>query len=500
MEHTARHAAVRRPRDFAVPLLCTLLACTGACAGDARAPQSPAAATGARPAVDAAGLAALLDPVFAAGMASEQIPGAAFVLVQDGRVVLAKGYGVADVASGRPVSTDRTIFPIASITKVFTATAVMQLVDRGVVDLHADVNEYLRAVRVPAAYASPVTVEQLLTHTAGFDEPPGRRVSSAAELVPLDRFLSDKLVRVHPPGELTSYSSYGMALAGLLVEDVSGQPFESWLEERLWKPLGMKNTHITVPDGARADLATAYELEDGTLVPVPWEIYQTPPASSISATVDDMSRFMIAHLNNGRVGDARVLSERAAMDMQRQHATMHPKLPGWGLGFQLDDGNGHRVMEHGGDIGGFSALMTLLPDDGVGLYVVHHLEGRNLRFDVKRAVLDRWFPDRRPHIAPAPRAEDALRLARFAGTYRATPWCHTCPGGGAFVQDFEVEANPDGTLTLWDTRWVEIGPLLFASEDGRRKLGFAEDASGRVLALTAGSWRVLERLDRETAR
>lgn len=455
---------------------------------------APRPAGAQRPAIDSTALAALVDSVFAAGMTREHIPGGAFVLVQNGRILLAKGFGKADLVSGRPVRADRTIFPIASISKVFTATAVMQLVDRGQIALDTDVNRYLTALRVRPTYPQPITVAHLLTHTAGFDELPGRRVRAEAELVPLARFLEGRLIRVHAPGEVTSYSSYGMALAGLLVEDVSGEPFEEYLRRHIWAPLGMIRTFITVPNTRRGDLATAYELEGDTVVPIPYEVYQTPPTSSIVGTAVDMARFMIAHLDNGRYGGARILSDSAAVTMHRQHATMHPLVPGWALGFQVDDANGRRVIEHGGDIGGFSALLTLLPDEDVGLYVVHDLEGSNLRFDVRQAVLDRFFPDRRPLAVPTRQPGSAERVRRFAGTYRASIFCHTCPGGGPNVQDFEVVANEDGTITVWDARWVEVSPLFFVRADGRARIGFAQDTSGRIVALTAGSWRVLERI------
>jgi CubicO group peptidase (beta-lactamase class C family) len=482
-----------RAGTAAVALLC--VACTGVDTG-----MAPAAPREGAAHIEAADLEALLDPLFAAAMAEEHIPGAAFILVQDGRVVLAKGYGLADVASGRPVQPERTVFPVASISKVFTATAVMQLADGGRIDLDVDVGRYLATVRVPQTYPQPITATHLLTHTSGLDELPGRRVQSAAELVPLGEFLADRLVRVHPPGEMTSYSSYGIALAGLLVEDVSGETFAEYLDRHICKPLGMAHTFVTSPGAPRADLATAYELEDGRPVAIPWEIYQTPPTSSVASTVEDMGRFMIAHLRNGEYGRSRILSEAAAIDMHRRHATMHPRLPGWTLGFQEDDTNGLRIIEHGGDIGGFSALMSLLPDEGVGLYVVHHLESTNLRFQVKRAILDRWFPDRRAVSVPVPRPSDAARLARFAGTYRANNWCHSCADGGPNVQDFEVAANDDGTISAWGGRWVDVSPLYFVGADGRGRLGFAEDASGRITALAAGSWRVVERIGPAAAR
>ena len=430
----------------------------------------------------------------AVGMTEEGIPGAAFILVRNGRVVLAKGYGKADVASGRGWDPERTIFPIASITKVFTATAVLQLADSGVIGLDADVNRYLKSVRVPPTYTQPVTVAQLLSHTAGFDELPGRRVSSAAELVSLQQFLARRLVRIRPPGVMTSYSSYGMALAGLLVEDVSGMSYEEYLVRHILKPLGMGRSHLTSPNEHGPDLATAYEREDNTLVGVPYEIYQTPPTSSLLSTAVEMGHFLIAQLQRGRYRSNRILSDTAAALMQRQYATMHPRIPGWTLGFQVNDLNGRYLIEHGGDIGGFSALLTLLPREGLGFFVVHHLEGRNLRFDLRKAILDRYFPAPGLGALPHPDSSAAPRLRRFAGKYRAGIYCHSCKDGGPNVQDFQITAEPDGTISLWGTRWIEAGPLYFVSADGQRHLGFAEDSAGRILAVTGGSWRVLERV------
>jgi CubicO group peptidase (beta-lactamase class C family) len=440
------------------------------------------------------GLEALVDAAMVAGMEEEHIPGAAFILVRDGAIVLAKGYGKADVASGRDFSAGQTIFPVASISKVFTATAVMQLVEQGKVELDADVNRYLESAKVPLTYPAPVTVAQLLSHTAGFDELPGRRVRSPNELMPLGRFLADRLVRVHPPGEVTSYSSYGMSLAGLMVEDVSDMPFETYLERRIWEPLGMKRTSIVVPE-ATSTLATAYELEDGELAAVPYEIYQTPPVASILSTAEDMGRFMSALLQGGRYGENRILSEQMTNLMLQKRATMHPLLPGWTLGFQESDQNGLHIVEHGGDIGGFSSLLTMLPRQGVGFFIVHHLESNNLRFQVRQAILDRYFPDTREVKAPVPDPASAAGLRRFAGRYRANIFCHTCPGGGPNVQDFEVEANDDGTISIWGDRWVEVSPLYFVSANGRSHIGFAEDKAGRITALSAGSWKVLERID-----
>ncbi len=466
-----------KPRRLVIAVLLAL------CSGVSAAPQ-----------INPDGLTKLLEPVFASGMEKENIPGAVFILVQDGAVVLAKGYGIADFNSMKRADPEKTIFPIASISKVFTATAVMQLAESGLIDLQADVNRYLSSLQVPGTYPEPITTAHLLSHTSGLEELPGRRVKSAADVLPLHEFLKDRLVRVHPPGETTSYSSYGMSLAGLLLMDVSGKPFESYLAAHIWQPLGMDRTWITVPPEEIANLATAYEIDGGKPVAVPYEIYQTPQVASIVSTAADMAKFMIAHLQKGQCNGARILSESAADLMQQQHATMHPRMPGWGYGWQLADTNGRRILAHGGDIGGFSTQMLLLPDEGVGFFVAHHIEGANLRYTVERTILDHYIPDRRTTEIPKPRKENAAKLRRFAGAYRANIFCHSCPGGGPNVQDFEVQANKDGTITVWDQNWFPVEPLYFASEDGRRHIGFKEDTDGQIVALTKGSWRVLERI------
>jgi hypothetical protein len=135
-----------------------------------------------------------------------------------------------------------------------------------------------------------------------------------------------------------------------------------------------------------------------------------------------------------------------------------------------------------------------MPNEGVGFFMVHHLEGHHLRFDLKRLILDSYFPGSPPN-APEPHAAAGRQLRRFTGKYRATPYCHSCEAGGPFVQDFEVTANQDGTMSLWDERWVEVSPLYFVSADGRKHFAFTKDPSGRIIGLTGGSWRVLERLE-----
>lgn len=486
-----RHSS-NRPLALLLPLLAATVVATSAAArtGDGRGSVPPRITAASR--IDPAALGRLVDSVMRAGMAEEHIPGAAVLVMDHGRVVLDRGYGFADVEARRPVDPHATRWPFASITKVVTATTLMQLVERGRVSLDADVNRYLKVARVPAGL-SPITPRHLLTHTDGLDELPGRLAEPRQTLQPLETFLSTHLVRAAAPGGVTRYGSYGIALAGAIVEDVSGLSYAEYVRREIFAPLGMSASTIGIPDPA-AGGATGYEWEGGSLRRVAYERYHTSPTSSLVSTVDDMGRFAALHL--GAVNRPGVLAQATIRDMAMQHASVHPRIPGWGYGWQLNDANGQRIVEHGGDIGGFASLVTLLPDSQFGIVVVHHFEGSNLRFRLKQAILDRFFPDRRrPAVFEAARRD----LGGFAGTYLANNYCRSCPGAAAEAQRFEITDNHDGSLTLWGTRWRPIAPLLFADETGRRRIGFMRDASGRVSAVSGGAWRVLERAPRDLA-
>jgi CubicO group peptidase (beta-lactamase class C family) len=439
-------------------------------------------------------LETFLDAIFKEQMEKQRIPGAAFVFVKDGRVFFSKGYGFANLERQQRVVPERTIFRIGSISKVLTATAVVQLADRGKVNLRKDVNRYLTRLKVPATYTEPVTAAHLLAHTAGFDEiRPGTQGPSAESVLPLADFLRTRLVRVRPPGETIAYSTYGITLAGLLVEEVSGMSFESYLAKNIWRPLGMERTSITVPAALRDDLALGYEYVDGTNQPQAYEWYHTTPASSVNSTAADMARFVIAHLQNGRLGKARIMSERGARDMHRQHATGHPRLPGFAYGFYEDDYQGLRMIEHGGNMAGFSSLMVLLPERDAGFFMVNHHEGSNLRDTVKWALLERYYPPKHAPRVPRPKTDLKARAPLFEGTYRWNVYCRTC-GPRPLGQALKVTGNPDDTLSINGKRWIEIEPLFFVREDGGAKVAFRMDASGKITHLFAGGFWVFEKM------
>jgi CubicO group peptidase (beta-lactamase class C family) len=440
-------------------------------------------------------LGAFVDSLVKAEMAKEGIPGAAFVFVKHGRILMMRGYGLASVEGHRPVVPESTIFRIGSISKVFTATAVVQLADRGLVDMNADVNRYLKKLSVPDGFGAPVTVEQLLDHTAGFDEiRPGTQAGNAEGVMSLTDFLGPRLVRVRAPGRTISYSTYGMTLAGEMIEEISGRSFEEYLRREIWSPLGMSRTNITVPQSLQASVATGYELVNSAAAPAPWEWYHTTPASSVNSTAADMAKFMIAQLQLGRLGDTRIMSERAVGYMQRQHATMHPLLPGFALGFYEDFVGSLRVIEHGGQVAGFSSQMVLIPEDNAGFFVVSHLENGRLRDELKDALLRRYYPKARVRLpVPLSRTGCAERVTQYVGRYAPTGSCHSCkPRSVPSV--IEVAASPDGTLSMFGNRWIETAPDLFLRHDGTGYVYFRRDGTGAVTEIFPGSFWSFERL------
>lgn len=474
-----------------IPIFLLLLAVAVTCTGQTKSPKP-----GPPVRVDREQLATLVDSVIIAEMAREKLPGAGFVFVQDGQVVWSRGYGLSDVARGKGVSPDSTVWRIGSISKAVTATAVVQLADRGKIDLDAPVDRYVKRVAIPKTYPEPVTVRHLLTHTAGFDEiRPGTQAGTQEGVLPLDRFLDGKLVRVRPPGKTIAYSTYGITLAGLLVEEVSGLPLETYLRQNIWEPLGMTRSSLDVPPSLQGDVAIGYEVEGDSLVPQPWEWYHTTPASSVNGTLADMGRFMIAHLEGGAIGDRRILSQKAAREMQQRQIGMHPSIPGYGLGFSEDFVGGMRVVEHGGNMAGFSTLMVLIPEARAGFFIVNHREGSGLRDNLKGALLERFFPaSRERHRVPDPLPSAAkVNASRFAGEYGALPSCWTCDPPRIWGK-LSVTANEDGTLSFAGGRWVWVDSLRFVREGGTGYIAFREDEKGAIRELHAGAYWGWQRL------
>lgn len=436
-----------------------------------------------------------------------RIPGAVVAVVRDGKIVFSKGYGVADLEKKTPVVPDKTIFRIGSITKVFTATAVLQLAERGKIKLSEDVNKYLTGEKIPSAFSKPITFENLLTHTAGLDEiSPGRRTSDIDKVIPLDQFLKTRIVRHAPPDEIISYSTYNPALAALAVEQITKTPFKVYLNKNIFEPLRMNHTSIAaVQKEYTEDLATGYEYVENKYQRLPFQWFHTFPASDINSTATDMARFMIANLQYGSLDGKRILSERTAREMQATHFRNHPKISGWAYGFYEGTLNGLRFVEHGGTMDdGYSALVTLVPEKKLGIFVACNNEsgGIDLAEAVKKAYFDHYFPKQHKFEIPTNPNPSPFELKKFAGKYRGIIYCHSCAPNTSYVPEaVEVTVTSDGTLSFFGTSWKRIEPLLFVLAEGKRAgqvlLGFKGNSKGEITYMFTDSYKVYERLPGE---
>ncbi len=275
-------------------------------------------------------------------LAQGDIAGAVVVVVKDGQVLFEKGYGVSDTKTRAPVDPDRTLFRPGSVSKLFTWTAVMQLVGEGKIDLDKDVNAYLD-FKIPPAFRKPVTMRNLMTHTPGFEEAlRPLLLGNPASVEPLDQVLKESLPeRIFPPGQVPAYSNYGATLAGYIVQRVSGEPFDDYIQRHIFAPLGM--THATfvqpLPRALAADMSKGYRTASGQAVP--FEMISMTPAGGLSVSGSDIARFMIAHLNNGEYHGARILPADVAIRMHGVAFRPFSALSPMAYGFYHDDINGH---------------------------------------------------------------------------------------------------------------------------------------------------------------
>jgi CubicO group peptidase (beta-lactamase class C family) len=453
---------------------------------------------------DPAELEAFLDELIGKEMAENHIAGAAVSVVKDGKLFFAKGYGYADLEKGIPVDPEQTIFRVGSVGKLFTWTAVMQLVEQGKLDLDADVNTYLD-FRIPDTYPQPITLRHLMTHTSGFEEKwVGSVVSDPNDAVPAGEWLVSHLAaRVRPPGDAAAYSNYNAMLAGYIVERVSGQPYDQYIQEHILDPLGMAHStaQLSAPPGVRANTSVGYTYVNGHFQEFPRYTAQPAlvPSGALQASVTDMARYMIAHLQNGRYSDAnlperRILEEATAQEMHTTQYTPDPRLAGLTYGFFDFSDNGQRTIGHVGYAAPMNGLLLLLPEQNLGVYVVYNSAGGgglNLpHFGFQRAFFDHYYPASAVE-PPQPSADFAERAGRFVGSYRQTSFPYTSfqkVGDLMGGMTTKISDSGDGALLAATPygggRFVEVEPNYFRQVDGPFSILFSEDDRGRITRLT----------------
>jgi CubicO group peptidase (beta-lactamase class C family) len=436
-------------------------------------------------------LSAFLGGMVPYAIAEANIAGASVAVVADGHLIFAGGYGFADMKSRRPVIAGQTLFRAGSVSKLFTWTAVMQLVGQGKLDLDRDVNDYLD-FKLPEPYGRPITLRDVMTHSAGFEDTvTDLFVNKPSQLFPLREYLIKHVPPLlHPPGQVVAYSNYGATLAGYIVQRISGEPFDDYVMRHILQPLGMDHSTFQqpLPPASRPFMASGYRrASDPTTVP--FELVEAAPAGALSTDATDLAKFALAQLGGTSYGGAQILTAAELQEMHTPQGRPLPGMNGMDLGFYDENRNGLRIIGHAGDTGAFHADVHLLPDKGVGFIIMLNSSGtagaaEQVRVAIFRSFLDRYFPYTPPKEATV--SDPGKDAARVAGSYASSR--HTVLSILNAVSQSSVTAGANGQIEASELthlsgipkRWREVGPLVWREVDGQAHLRFVAAKTGEI--------------------
>ncbi|MDA1909354.1 beta-lactamase family protein [Bacillus cereus] len=397
-------------------------------------------------------------------MKKENAAGVALVVVKDNQILFQKGFGFSDKEKNTPIDPKKTVFRLASISKVFTASAVMQLVEQGKIDLNKDIVNYMGGLKYQNNMGEPVTMEHLLTHTTGFDyvDPRPQDIHyQENNYTMLKEYVEDNMPTVvRKPGDTYTYDNFASMLQGYIVQNLTNTPFYKYMAKNIFYPLEMHNSSFVMTNFIKEKLATGYDAK-GNAIP----FYQTRPTDmpqgSMFSTGSDVANFMIAQLNDGKFKNNQILQKETVEDMQKTKFALHPKYPNMTYGFEFfspQSHNGQYVFGKGGNIPGFSSLMWLIPDHKIGVFVVTNKDSSALPVEVFDDFMNEYFPDKTKPEYLKPNEEE---LKKFEGVYRDLR-----------LKNLMSHVNiSEGKLYVSDKAYgkqelKQIDPLLFEDEKG----------------------------------
>jgi CubicO group peptidase (beta-lactamase class C family) len=430
---------------------------------------------------------AWLDGYMPYALKAGDIPGAVVVVVKDGQPLTMRGFGYSDLKAGKPVDPNLTLFRPGSVSKLFTWTAVMQLVQAGKLNLDADVNIYLD-FKIPPKDGKPVTLRNIMTHTGGFAET-AKYLIDFGEKKPkplghiLGRWVPE---RIYGPGAMPAYSNYAASVAGYIVERVSGEPFDAYVQRHIFAPAGMAHSSFDQPLPAALRPLMSKSYKPGTSDPQPYEVIGMAPAGALASSGADMGRFMIAHLNHSLINPA------TARMMYAPANKPFPDLPAMGLGFYHEDRNGLNIVGHGGDTVFFHSDLHLFLDKNVGLYVSMNSVGKDgaahsLREELLQRFADRYYPA--PQINVPTTSTAKVHGQAIAGHYVSSR-----AGGFNFLRlvsllgETTASVDKDGNLVVSSITdpagtpraWREVKPFLWREVNGGDYLQAVNNPDGSV--------------------
>ena len=345
-------------------------------------------------------IAEFLDRVIGEQMEEMNIPNLTVSVVHEGEILLAKGYGDQDLSEKTPVDPETTMFRIGSTTKLFTWTAVMQLVEEGLLDLDRDVNEYLD-FEIPnqlehgkKVEAGPITLRHLMSHTPGFEDYMTEVFTlDKEEHLPLHEEMKEtRPARIFHPGEVRAYSNYGASLAGYIVERVSGMPYDQYISERIYEPLNMEYSTVKQPVEPQFEqhLARPYRWVNDEFQPAKFE-YVSEPAGSMSSSAVDMAKFMLFYLSSGSNNEG-VLNEETIKEMFSEEYTHHQGIKGTSHGFLKANYNNLDTFHHPGGMMLYDTALYMIPEKDLGFFISHSGGNFLVNMEIFQAFVDEYYP------------------------------------------------------------------------------------------------------------
>ncbi len=439
------------------------------------------------------------DTFFQSALEDYHIPGAVFIAVENGEIVFARGYGYADLENSIPVDPEKTMFCAGSVGKLINWTALMQLNEKGQFDLDDDINLYLKELRIPETFPEPVTFHHLLTHTPGFDDRNTAATPDTLEqLLPLEEYLAWTLpARLHPPGQVTQYSNHGAVISGLLIEDISGLPFDQYVKQNIFEPLGMNYSTFSQPqpESLQPHMATGYNYINGERIAQPVRIANVMPAGMGYFSGLDMANFLIAHLQNGQHSGERILMEETAALMHQTHFQNDSRLPGMAYGFIENFKNNRRILWHTGTSPDFHSLLVMISEENSGFFFSMNMVDQWVSRELLQDFMDYFYPVEIEEVTSSLSVSDYV--VQYTGVYRTNWHAHkTLEKLAVLGRDVLVTANSDSSLMIRfenspATRWLRMDEHLFRMDNNEEYVSFAVDEKGDAYRLHQGSRPIL---------
>ncbi|NNE02813.1 MAG: beta-lactamase family protein [Eudoraea sp.] len=445
-------------------------------------------------------LSSYIDSLAHAGMQKSHIPGAVITIVTDSSYVFNRAYGFADVENDLAVDNEKTLFRIASITKTFTALAVIQLYEKGLVELHTDIRKYLPDEDFDFLSEEPITLHHLLTHTAGFDlTDTGDAALSPEEVIPIEEMARRHMPdRVHKPGEVYSYSNFGFTLTGYIIQEVSGMPYEDYIRKNILEPLEMTKTDIKqpLPQPYKSMLAKSYEW-DGKQIPLTRDYTNTLPGGGIISGGGNMANYMLMHLNAGTFKGRELISKDGHNLLTTQHYGSRETKYGICYAFFENMWTTRRSLEHSGGQLGFVSLMVLIPETGTGVFIAQNnrKEAGGFRYEMIAAILDTLLGEKERVIIPPVPPENFRDIAHnYTGVYKKMDYPKATFEKcirlfGQFSTEYDIRYDGEGRLTTYGDSYVQVDENLFQMDDpgSNYKVEFLTDESGKAHTLFMGT-------------